>query len=86
MSKEIEKEVAKLRKKIQALNTKIADIRDSCPHTKVKTEYGSNTGNYDPGADCYWIDVDCLECGQHMHFDSERDKTEYRFYSLKNRE
>lgn len=41
--------------KIKKWQTKLKNIQDSCPHK-------SNTGNYDPTSDCYWIEYFCYDC------------------------
>jgi len=59
------KQVQNILIKIQKLREKINDIQDSCPHQNKNKKYKSNTGNYDPSCDSYWIDIDCLDCGKH---------------------
>jgi hypothetical protein len=58
------KVIAELKKQIKELQDKIKTIQDSCSHPEqcVTKKYGSNTGNYDPMADCYWIDFKCSLC------------------------
>lgn len=79
------KEIEKLNKQIEKLEKKVSVHQSSCDHKNCKIKYGSNTGNYDPSADCYWITADCLDCGKYMNFDSDRDKENYRKYSLLSR-
>jgi len=56
--------IAELKKQIAECYAKIAAIQAECNHPKsaLKQEYKSNTGNYDPTADCYWIDFHCTLC------------------------
>ena len=35
-----------------------------CTHPNVDKTYCSNTGHYDPTADCYWISFVCPDCGK----------------------
>lgn len=79
------KKILKLEKMVVQAELLIHEEQKKCSHDNVKVEYGSNTGNYDPYADCYWITVDCLDCGKYMYFDSKRNDKEYRYYSLKSR-
>jgi len=44
------------------LDEQLNALQDQCPHDNVEKKYGSNTGNYDPSADCYWIDFYCPDC------------------------
>jgi hypothetical protein len=53
-----------LTKKIETAQAQIRQLQASCPHPNVQKEYGSNTGNYDPSADSYWIDWNCPDCGK----------------------
>lgn len=53
--------------------------RDICLHPKqsLVIKYGSDTGNYDPSSDCYWVNVYCPLCKSGWRF--EGDQTAYRF-------
>ena len=44
------------------LNEQLIALQDTCRHENVEKKYRSNTGNYDPTADCYWIDFHCPDC------------------------
>lgn len=68
----IDKKMSKLM--IERSNLVKACIHHSLPKTYrelsaanlpeyFKKKYGSNTGNYDPHEDCYWIDMECTICG-----------------------
>ena len=46
------------------LMVELVAIQKACPHNDKTGRYGSNTGNYDPSADCYWINVSCEDCGR----------------------
>lgn len=37
-------------------------FQSQCPHGDVTKTHKSNTGNYDPSADCYWTDFHCNDC------------------------
>lgn len=69
--------VKDLFRQIEILRTQVKFIRDNCKHPEVLYKYGSNTGNYDPHADCYWVEVTCTHCGQHytLYDDDPRYKT-----------
>lgn len=71
------------KEKIAKLLAEIAAYQCQCEHKNATTKYGSNDGNYDPSADCYWIEVFCNDCGKFMMFDSKDNPKEYRFWSLK---
>lgn len=40
------------------------DLMNQCSHSDANKKYRSNTGNYGPSADSYWIDYDCPDCGK----------------------
>jgi hypothetical protein len=65
---EIVMEIAKLRQEL-------LDIQEACSHPPLcrTYKYGSNTGNYDPSCDSYWIDHACNLCGKHWQTDQERE-------------
>jgi hypothetical protein len=39
-------------------------IQEICYHPDVVKTHKSNTGNYDPHADCYWTEFKCPDCGK----------------------
>ncbi len=53
-----------LNAEIKKLEDQIRVIQEKCSHPEeaVDKKYRSNTGNYDPSADCYWIDFKCGLC------------------------
>jgi hypothetical protein len=65
----IRAEAARLGKVISRAGDKLKALRESCPHPNRTHKYGSNTGNYDPSSDRYWIDWDCPDCGKHWSTD-----------------
>lgn len=38
------------------------NLQELCTHPNVEKKYKGNTGNYDPTADCYWIEFKCPDC------------------------
>jgi hypothetical protein len=54
--------------------------QNQCSHDNVKVEKNSNTGNYDPSDNQYWVNVECLDCGKYMIFDYEKDREQYLKY------
>lgn len=51
-----------IQKKIEELQEKLKILQLECGHTEAIQKPGSNTGNYDPSADIYWIDFYCPDC------------------------
>lgn len=49
---------------IEELHRVIKFLQDDCQHKNLNKEYKSNTGNYDPSCDSYWIEYECLDCGK----------------------
>lgn len=49
---------------LDVLNQQIKELQKNCAHPRevVLVENKSNTGNYDPTADCYWKEMHCLAC------------------------
>ena len=48
----------------EKLAASIALLKDQCKHPTPHYTYFSNTGNYDPSSDAYWIDWTCPDCGK----------------------
>lgn len=46
----------------EKLAKELAKLQTTCTHPVVEKTYRSNTGNYDPTADSYWIDFHCPDC------------------------
>jgi hypothetical protein len=58
----IEKKKDAIKRRIKKAEQELADLQEICKHTVAIKRHGSNTGNYDPHADCYWTDFHCPEC------------------------
>lgn len=56
--------IQELKEQIKLLEKKIDAIQEECNHpisARIQNP-GANTGNYDPTADCYWVDNECGLC------------------------
>ena len=67
--KQIKRKRLTIEKHLDRLETRLLELRDACPHTSVSKTYKSNTGNYDPGADSYWISFHCPDCDKRWQED-----------------
>ena len=60
-------------KRLLAKESKIADairaLQQECTHPNLSKIANSNTGNYDPSADCWWYECKCPDCGKYWHED-----------------
>lgn len=45
------------------------ELQALCSHPNVTKKYNSNTGNYDPTADSYWIEYRCPDCNKRWNED-----------------
>lgn len=59
--------------KISKLSDQLMELQSLCSHPDVTKKYGGNTGNYDPSADCYWIDWRCPDCDKRWTTDQSRE-------------
>lgn len=50
----------------------LREIQAACDHPNVNKVHKSNTGNYDPHADCYWTEFVCPDCGKFWHEDGSK--------------
>lgn len=66
----IKEQVARLQAMRGRLVEEIAAIQQVCPHEDLQGEYKSDTGNWCPDDDSYWIDTECLDCGKRWHIES----------------
>jgi hypothetical protein len=73
--------IKSLLKKIEGCNKQLKLLQSECKHENVHVKYESNTGNFDPMEDCWWIVVNCKDCDKYMSFDSVNDRENYRKFS-----
>jgi len=59
---EIRKKWESIDRQEEKLARELSKLQLVCSHPNAKKEYRSNTGNYDPSADSYWIDFQCPDC------------------------
>jgi len=62
IQEEIRKKWESIDRREEKLARELSKLQSVCSHPNVKKEYKSNTGNYDPTADSYWIDFQCPDC------------------------
>ena len=51
-----------IQREIDEKYKKLHSHQEQCKHLKATKKYCSNTGNYDPSQDSYWIDFYCETC------------------------
>jgi len=51
-------------KRLAAVEFELLTLRDNCEHSFADRKACSNTGNYDPSANCYWYEFRCGDCGK----------------------
>lgn len=74
------KDVEDIQNRIKGLQTQLQFIQDNCEHGNIAYKYKSNTGNYCPSDDSYWVDIKCLDCGcRKTYYDDDKEG-----YRLKN--
>lgn len=59
---QVRRKWASIDRREEKLAHELAKLQDLCVHSNVTKKYDSNTGNYDPSADSYWIDFFCPDC------------------------
>lgn len=70
------------KKKIDPLEQRLREYQEKCRHERAVQDYGSDTGNYDPSADCYWSNIFCPTCLKLWRVSSE--DSEYTAYTKVN--
>ena len=61
----VKRKFSVIHKKLEHYADELAKLQKSCKHPNVTHEHHSNTGNYDPSADCYWTEYHCPDCWAH---------------------
>lgn len=64
MTASIKTRYKRLLKKEDSIADAIKSLQEECNHPDRVKKYYSSTGNYDPTADCYWIEYKCPDCGK----------------------
>ena len=59
---EIQKRFFEIEKKQEKWELEEKKLQDLCTHPVATENHRSNTGNYDPSADSYWIEYKCPDC------------------------
>jgi hypothetical protein len=59
---EIRKKWESIDRREDRLASELAKLQSTCKHPNIEKKYKSNTGNYDPTADSYWIEFKCPDC------------------------
>lgn len=49
---------------IASYQESLYNLQEECPHPLLQSVNKSDTGNYDPSADCYWTEHSCPSCGK----------------------
>lgn len=62
MAVDIKTRVRQLKNIIKDSHDELSDHQEFCTHSDVTKQSGGSTGNYDPSADCYWVDYHCNIC------------------------
>ena len=70
--------------KINDAHKKIDRAIKKCTHSNHVAKYGGNCGNYDPTADIYWVEVNCMDCGQHLRFYDHQEEYNRNWNTKKN--
>lgn len=51
-------------RRLAVVYASVKQLQTICTHPSVTKRYRSDTGNYDPGCNSYWIDYHCPDCGK----------------------
>lgn len=62
--KQINNKKTKIINKIDYWANQYRELQSECTHEYKESIYKSDTGNYDPSEDCYWMEHACPDCGK----------------------
>lgn len=71
--KQVQRRRDTLYRRMQRSEHDLKMLQRECEHPNVEKKYGSDTGNYDPSADSYWIDWRCPDCSKFWTTDQSRE-------------
>lgn len=74
----IETRYKRITKKMGELAFALKNLQEECEHPNAVGTYDSNTGNWCPADDHYWLECKCPDCGKYWRIDSKDQ--EYRFW------
>lgn len=74
---DIKEKVKRIGSMQERLGLELRQVQEACPHSSKEGQYKSDTGNYCPEEDSYWIAAKCLECNKVWSIDSKVDNVEY---------
>lgn len=60
--KQIQRRLSTISKKRNHWQAELDKLQNVCQHPTPDKKHKGNTGNYDPTADCYWIEYRCHDC------------------------
>ncbi len=55
---------AVLQRRVDVARAAVTELQIVCTHPNASRVYKANTGNYDPGCNCYWVEHKCPDCGK----------------------
>ena len=58
----VRRKMDRLKLKLEKAQDEIDTLQRACKHPHVVKTHDSNTGNWDPNADCYWTNFCCPDC------------------------
>lgn len=61
-SKQVRRKYNLIIKRMNKATEDMRQLQKDCQHDNVKQEYKSDTGNYDPSMDMYWVEFRCEDC------------------------
>ena len=68
----------------EKIEEKIKKKREACKHEHLVGEYDSDSGNYCPQDDRYWVSAICMDCGKEFTVYSDKDESlNYREISMR---
>lgn len=62
--KQIQRKYKSIQTNQAKLKNQLTELQELCQHPNVSKKHWSNTGNYDPANNEYWIIYDCPDCAR----------------------
>ena len=71
--------IAELKELQDRVKIELDNRQTSCNHKRIIYKYDSNTGNYSESDNCYWVTVECVDCGKVSTYYDHEDEYKMKY-------
>lgn len=78
---DIKSKVSQIKDMQGRLDKELKRIQEECSHDNKQGSYKSDTGNWSPDENTYWIRAECIDCSKVWNIDASKNKEEYQNFN-----